>query len=54
MADLAGDGPVLELALGAATVAVGWSGYLNQLLGDLGIPRTAVAFMGYWRLGSAG
>src|SRR4051812_43448909 len=23
---------VLELALGAATVAVGWSGYLNQLL----------------------
>jgi APA family basic amino acid/polyamine antiporter len=28
---------VLELALGAATVAVGWSGYLNQLLGDLGI-----------------
>ncbi|MGY1814279.1 amino acid permease [Blastococcus sp. SYSU D00820] len=27
---------VLELALGAATVAVGWSGYLNQLLGDLG------------------
>src|SRR3954466_13985914 len=30
--------PVLELALGAATVSVGWSGYLNQLLGDLGIP----------------
>src|SRR3954454_20904374 len=29
---------VLELALGAATVAVGWSGYLYQLLGDLGIP----------------
>ncbi|MCW2537739.1 MAG: putative amino acid permease [Modestobacter sp.] len=29
---------VLELALGAATVAVGWSGYLNQLLGDLGTP----------------
>jgi basic amino acid/polyamine antiporter, APA family len=29
---------VLELALGAATVAVGWSGYLNQLLGDLGAP----------------
>jgi APA family basic amino acid/polyamine antiporter len=29
---------VLELALGAATVAVGWSGYFNQLLGDLGIP----------------
>src|SRR3954454_18026693 len=29
---------VLELALGAATVAVGWAGYLNQLLGDLGIP----------------
>jgi APA family basic amino acid/polyamine antiporter len=29
---------VLELALGAATVAVGWSGYLNQLLADLGIP----------------
>src|SRR5215210_5651928 len=24
---------ILELALGAATVAVGWSGYLNQLLG---------------------
>src|SRR3712207_6566973 len=29
---------VLELALGAAAVAVGWSGYLNQLLGDLGTP----------------
>ncbi|MGY1831510.1 amino acid permease [Geodermatophilus sp. SYSU D01180] len=29
---------VLELALGAATVSVGWSGYLNQLLGDIGIP----------------
>ena len=29
---------VLELALGAATVSVGWSGYFNQLLGDLGIP----------------
>ncbi|MGZ4508395.1 MAG: amino acid permease, partial [Blastococcus sp.] len=25
---------VLELALGAATVSVGWSGYFNQLLGD--------------------
>ncbi|SNS73945.1 amino acid/polyamine/organocation transporter, APC superfamily [Geodermatophilus pulveris] len=33
---------VLELALGAATVAVGWSGYLNQLLGDLGIPLPTV------------
>src|SRR5215208_6532706 len=32
---------VLELALGAATVSVGWSGYLNQLLGDLGIPLPA-------------
>jgi APA family basic amino acid/polyamine antiporter len=32
---------VLELALGAATVAVGWSGYLNQLLGDLGSPLPA-------------
>jgi basic amino acid/polyamine antiporter, APA family len=29
---------VLELALGAATVSVGWSGYFNQLLGDLGVP----------------
>jgi APA family basic amino acid/polyamine antiporter len=29
---------VLELALGAATVSVGWSGYLNELLGDIGIP----------------
>src|SRR3712207_3985875 len=29
---------VLELALGAATVSVGWSGYLNQLLGDIGTP----------------
>ncbi|TFV53016.1 amino acid permease [Blastococcus sp. TF02A_35] len=28
---------VLELALGAATVAVGWSGYLGQLLSDLGL-----------------
>ena len=35
---------VLEMALGAATVAVGWSGYLNQLLDDLGIPLpTAIA-----------
>ncbi|GAA1630908.1 amino acid permease [Georgenia ruanii] len=32
---------VLELALGAATVSVGWSGYFNQLLGDLGIPLPA-------------
>jgi APA family basic amino acid/polyamine antiporter len=29
---------VLELALGAATVSVGWSEYLNQLLGLIGIP----------------
>jgi APA family basic amino acid/polyamine antiporter len=29
---------VLELALGAATVSVGWSGYLNQLLSDIGTP----------------
>ena len=29
---------VLELALGAATVSVGWSGYLNQLLDDIGHP----------------
>jgi APA family basic amino acid/polyamine antiporter len=29
---------VLELALGAATVAVGWSGYFNSVLGVLGIP----------------
>ncbi|NYJ06238.1 amino acid permease [Petropleomorpha daqingensis] len=29
---------VLELALGAATVSVGWSEYLNQLLGVIGIP----------------
>src|SRR3712207_4378348 len=29
---------VLELALGAATVSVGWSGYLNQLLDDIGTP----------------
>ncbi|SFK84684.1 amino acid permease [Geodermatophilus ruber] len=28
---------VLELALGAATVSVGWSGYLNQLLDDVGL-----------------
>jgi APA family basic amino acid/polyamine antiporter len=28
---------VLELALGAATVSVGWSGYLAQLLSDIGI-----------------
>jgi APA family basic amino acid/polyamine antiporter len=27
----------LELALGAATVSVGWSGYLDQLLTDIGI-----------------
>lgn len=26
----------------------------RRLVGDLGFPRTAVAFMGYWRLGSAG
>src|SRR3712207_944000 len=29
---------VLDLALGAATVSVGWSGYLNQLLDDIGTP----------------
>ncbi|SEO79585.1 amino acid permease [Trujillonella endophytica] len=29
---------VLELALGAATVSVGWSGYLNQLLEDVATP----------------
>jgi len=29
---------VLELALGAATVSVGWSEYLNQILGVIGIP----------------
>jgi APA family basic amino acid/polyamine antiporter len=29
---------VLEYALGAATVAVGWSGYVVALLGDFGIP----------------
>jgi APA family basic amino acid/polyamine antiporter len=29
---------VLELALGAATVSVGWSEYFNQLLGVIGIP----------------
>jgi APA family basic amino acid/polyamine antiporter len=29
---------VLEYALGAATVAVGWSGYAVSLLGDFGIP----------------
>src|SRR3954465_10347321 len=35
---------VLELALGAATVSVGWSGYLNQLLDGLGIPlATSIA-----------
>jgi APA family basic amino acid/polyamine antiporter len=28
---------VLELALGAATVSVGWSGYLAQMLSDIGI-----------------
>ncbi|MGY1820445.1 amino acid permease [Geodermatophilus sp. SYSU D00079] len=32
---------VLELALGAATVSVGWSGYLNQLLDDIGIALPA-------------
>ena len=29
---------VLELALGAATVSVGWSAYLNQIPGVIGIP----------------
>jgi APA family basic amino acid/polyamine antiporter len=29
---------VLEYALGAATVAVGWSGYVVALLGDFGMP----------------
>jgi APA family basic amino acid/polyamine antiporter len=32
---------VLELALGAATVAVGWSGYLNQLLDDVDLALPA-------------
>src|SRR3954454_4066149 len=29
---------ILELALGAATVSVGWSEYFNQILGVIGIP----------------
>src|SRR5690242_1154079 len=33
---------VLEYALGAATVAVGWSGYVVSLLYDLGIPFPAL------------
>src|SRR5262245_38774697 len=33
---------VLEYALGAATVAVGWSGYLVRLLADLGITFPAI------------
>ena len=33
---------VLEYALGAATVAVGWSGYFVSLLGDLGIVFPAI------------
>ena len=33
---------VLEYALGAATVAVGWSGYFVRVLADLGIPFPAV------------
>ena len=32
---------VLELALGAATVSVGWSGYLQQLLSDIGVTLPA-------------
>jgi basic amino acid/polyamine antiporter, APA family len=32
---------VLEYAFGAATVAVGWSGYVGSLLQDLGIPFPA-------------
>ncbi|GHH64647.1 amino acid permease [Streptosporangium violaceochromogenes] len=32
---------VLEMALGAAVVAVGWSGYLGSLLASLGVPLPA-------------
>src|SRR5262245_56268413 len=49
---------VLEYALGAATVASGWSGYVLSLLGDLGIrvsPKLAgapgtpfVLYQGHW------
>ena len=33
---------VLEYALGAATVAVGWSAYFTSLLNDLGLPFPAI------------
>jgi len=49
---------VLEYAFGAATVAVGWSGYIGSLLQDLGLPIPAavasapgtelVKYMGHW------
>ena len=32
---------VLEYAIGATTVAIGWSGYVASLLGDLGLPLPA-------------
>lgn len=50
---------IMEYAFGAATVAVGWSGYINSLLHTLGInippslsaaPGTQVAFLdGIWK-----
>ena len=32
---------ILEYALGATTVAIGWSGYVGSLLADLGLPLPA-------------
>ena len=50
---------VLEYAFGAATVAVGWSGYVASLLQDIGIPippsvasapgTDLVLYQGHWR-----
>src|SRR5260370_2854233 len=37
---------LLEYALGATTVAIGWSGYVVRFLKDLGIPRPNI-----WRAG---
>jgi APA family basic amino acid/polyamine antiporter len=45
---------VLEYALAASTVSVGWSGYFAALLGDFGIQIPAAAQSPYFSLNEAG
>jgi NADPH-dependent ferric siderophore reductase len=57
-AQLLWDVPDPDAAAGCYAWLAGEAGMVKQLrrrlVGDLGVPRGAVAFMGYWRLGVAG